>query len=131
MSLIQVVSVAMGGAVGAVARFSVAVMIEQKSTTLFPWGTFTVNAVGCLVLGALFEMGTWITIGPELRLALTVGVLGAFTTFSTFALETLNLFRDREWLWATANLTGNLLVGLLACLIGVWLARVGGKLFAG
>ncbi len=113
---------------GAVARYLVSGWVAQAARgSSFPWGTLVVNVVGALLLGLV--MGAAATgrlmVAPELRLLIAVGVLGAFTTFSTLSYETLEALRVGAVGVAFANLTVSLVVGLGACWIGL---RLGGRL---
>ena len=116
-----------GGFVGAVARYLVGGWVQRLLPAAFPYGTLAVNVLGSLLLGAVYELGTARgALDPQLRLMLAVGVLGAFTTFSTFSLETLNLLREGSVLMAGANVLTNILVCLAAVWLGVVLVRVMG-----
>jgi fluoride exporter len=124
-TLLPYVLVGVGGFLGANARFIVAREVGVLFDTRFPLGTFVINIGGSFLLGVL---GILIAekVSPHseaLRLALGVGFLGAFTTFSTFEFETHALFEDGSWLLATANMVGSLLVGLLALRAGIVVAR--------
>ncbi len=117
--------VGVGGFVGANARFVIARLVGAAFETRFPLGTFVINISGSFLLGVL---GTLIALkvmpnSEAMRLALGVGFLGAFTTFSTLEFETHALFEDRSWLLATTNMFASLFVGLLALRAGIVLAR--------
>lgn len=120
----QLLAVAIGGAVGAVLRWLMAASVQRLSGGSFPWGTFAVNAVGSLMLGFLF---VWLiersSAGELLRLAITVGLLGAFTTFSTYSLESIRLIQSGAIGMAMANIIGQVVVCLLLTWLGVQLAR--------
>jgi len=125
MRLILVVG--LGGFVGAVARYLVGGWVQRLLPAAFPYGTLAVNVIGSLLLGAVFELGTARgALDPQLRLMLGVGVLGAFTTFSTFSLETLNLVREGSVFLAGTNVATNLLLCLAAVWLGIVLVRVMG-----
>jgi len=118
--------VGVGGFIGANARFVVARLVGAAFETRFPLGTFVINISGSFLLGVL---GTVVAqrVFPSseaMRLALGVGFLGAFTTFSTFEFETHALFDDGSWLTATANMFASLLVGLLAVRAGIVVAKI-------
>jgi CrcB protein len=116
-----------GGFLGAVARYLVGGWVQRLLPAAFPYGTLAVNVVGSLLLGAVYELGTARgALDPQLRLMLGVGVLGAFTTFSTFSLETLNLLREGSVFMAGTNVLTNVLVCLAAVWLGVTLVRVMG-----
>jgi len=114
----QVLAIAAGGALGAVLRWYVAGFVQRLSGSAFPWGTLTVNILGSFVLGFLF---VWLlersSVGELMRLALTVGFLGAFTTFSTFSVETARLLQEG----ALTMALGNILAQVLICVGLAWL----------
>jgi CrcB protein len=125
---IRLLAVAAGGALGAVARYVVSGWIAHAARgSSFPWGTLVVNVVGALLLGLVMGATTTgrLIVAPELRLLVAVGVLGAFTTFSTLSYETLEAVRVGAVGVALANLAASLVVGLAACWIGL---RLGGRL---
>lgn len=122
-----ILAVGMGGFVGAVARYLVGGWVQRLLPAAFPYGTLAVNLLGSLALGAVFELGTARgALDPQLRLVLGVGVLGAFTTFSTFSLETFNLLREGSLVLAGANVATNLLLCLAAVWLGIALVRMMG-----
>ena len=117
--------VGLGGFIGAIARFEVARAIGALFESRFPWGTFAINVSGSFLLGVLSVIVAQKT-APDseaLRLALGVGFLGAFTTFSTFEFETHALFDDGSWVMALANMIASLLLGLVAVRAGIVLAK--------
>ena len=117
--------VGLGGFIGAIARFELARAIGALVESRFPWGTFAINASGSFLLGVLGVIVTQKT-APDseaLRLALGVGFLGAFTTFSTFEFETHALLDDGSWVMALANMIASLLLGLVAVRAGIVLAK--------
>jgi fluoride exporter len=118
------VGIAVAGAAGALARYGLEGVISRRATT-FPWGTFVVNITGAFVLGLLFTVLTErVAVAPWLRSTLTIGFLGAYTTFSTLSLETFRLIEDGSFLLAALNGLGSLVVGLVAVYAGVVLGRV-------
>jgi CrcB protein len=124
-ALMPYLLVGVGGFIGANARFVVARLVGALFETRFPLGTFVINVGGSFLLGVL---GTLVAqkVMPNsesMRLALGVGFLGAFTTFSTFEFETHALFDDGSWLTATTNIFASLFVGLLAVRAGIVVAR--------
>jgi fluoride exporter len=124
-SLMPYLLVGLGGFLGANARFVLARVIGTAVATRFPLGTFVVNVTGSLLLGLLGTLvAAKLTPGSEsMRLALGVGFLGAYTTFSTFEFETHALVEDGAWIIATANMALSLVVGFIALRVGVVLAR--------
>jgi fluoride exporter len=117
--------VGLGGFIGAIARFEVARAIGALVESRFPWGTFAINVSGSFLLGVLGVIVAQKT-APDseaLRLALGIGFLGAFTTFSTFEFETHALLDDGSWVMALANMIASLLLGLVAVRAGIVLAK--------
>jgi CrcB protein len=114
--------VGIGGFIGSVMRYVVADLVQKGfSRELFPWGTLAVNVCGCLLVGLLSQLAEdRSAFSPETRACVFIGILGGFTTFSTFGNETLNLFRDGENYLALANVAAQLVLGLGA----VWLGRI-------
>jgi CrcB protein len=124
-SLTPYVLVAVGGSLGAIARFVLARWVGLLVETRFPLGTFVINISGSFLLGIV---GTLVAekVFPDsdaVRLALGVGFLGAFTTFSTFEYETHALFEDGSWLSATTNMFVSLFLGLIAVRAGIVAAK--------
>ncbi|HLA77155.1 MAG TPA: fluoride efflux transporter CrcB [Vicinamibacteria bacterium] len=113
--------VGVGGFIGANARYVVARWADNLGEARFPWGTFLINVGGSFLLGLLGAVlaEKAVAHGDALRLALGVGFLGAFTTFSTFELETHALLEDGVWLGALANMVASLVLGLVAVRLGV------------
>lgn len=124
LSLPQILVIMLGGSLGALMRFIVSNSVTEKFGGNFPYGTLTVNVLGSFIMGflAMFlveRMG----LDPLLRLGIFVGFLGAFTTFSTFSMETLNLFEQGESLRALVNMFVSVVLSVLA----VWLGVLAGK----
>lgn len=125
MTYLNCLYVAMGGAMGAVARYLMAAFIQNKTSTLFPWGTFFVNIIGCFLLGLVYILGVeLLMIPPNLRTLISVGFLGAFTTFSTFNLESLHMINNGEYRLALYNILGSIIFGLLAGWLGLLTAKI-------
>lgn len=119
--MMQVLLVALGGAVGSVARYGVGFAAARWFGLGFPWGTIAVNILGSLAIGVLAAR-----VGPDhedMRLLLGVGLLGGFTTFSAFSLETVRLMEHQPGL-ATLYVAASLLLGVGACWLGLVLGRV-------
>ncbi|HUJ55934.1 MAG TPA: CrcB family protein [Gaiellaceae bacterium] len=119
-----VVAIAIAGAVGALARYGLDGLVARRATGAFPWGTLVVNVTGCLLLGFLFTLLTeQLTTASWLRAGVTIGLLGAYTTFSTWSLETYRLLEDGALGLAAANAGVSLAAGLAALYLGVVGAR--------
>jgi CrcB protein len=118
--------IALGGALGSVARYALSGAVARMLGETFPWGTIIVNVTGCFVIGVLA-----VTTGPEgrvltppdVRQFLLIGVCGGYTTFSSFSLQTLNLIRGGEM----AGAAGNIGVSVIACMVAVWIGAVAGQ----
>ncbi len=122
----QLVAIAGGGALGAMMRYGVSTATYAWLGRGFPWGTLMVNVLGSLLMGVLFILLVErLTLGAEWRAFLLVGFLGAFTTFSTFSIETFNLIEQAEVAKALLNITVSVLACVLAAWIGVMLGRMG------
>jgi len=113
--------VALGGALGSVLRWAVGGWVHAAlPTSTFPWGTFSVNALGSFAIGALLGLALErALVSPPMRLLLVTGVLGGFTTFSAFSFETLQLLRDGQWPAAVGYSLGSVALGLFAA-FGGW-----------
>lgn len=113
-----------GGGLGSLLRFELGGFVQSRIGPSFPWGTFSVNALGCFAIGAL---ATWFdekgAAGSETRLFLIAGLLGGYTTFSGFGLETFRLLEEARFLAAFGNAAGSVVVCLAAVAIGVAFAR--------
>lgn len=124
----SILAVALGGAVGSALRYAVGFAFLQKFGPGFPWGTLFINVSGSFLIGVVAEISGTRAVGatPLMRLLLMTGVLGGYTTFSTFSLETTNLLGDRVQLLALAYVLVSVGLGLLAAFAGIVLARLSG-----
>ena len=121
--------VAIGGAIGSMARYGIGGLVSEKFGVAFPWGTLVINVTGSFLIGFLGAVTA-----PEGKMTpqsralttqlLITGVCGGYTTFSSFSLQTLNLIRDREWLYAG----GNMVLSVTLCMIAVWLGYLLGSM---
>jgi CrcB protein len=122
---VNLVYVAVGGAIGSSARYLLGGFVHRHTSPYFPYGTFAVNVVGCFAFGvvaALAEHRAAVT--PAARTFLLIGVLGGFTTFSSFTYETFALVRDAEFLRALVNVAGQVVVGFAALWAGYAVVRI-------
>ncbi|MCW5775555.1 MAG: fluoride efflux transporter CrcB [Phycisphaeraceae bacterium] len=118
--MIKIVLIFLGAGIGGVLRYGLAGWVQGVSGSSFPTGTLAVNAIGCLLVGfCAAAFAGPVLIREEYRLALIVGLLGGFTTFSTFGKETLALAADRQWLFVALNLLLSNGLGLLAVWAGM------------
>ncbi len=114
--------VGLGGAIGAVSRYLVSGWVQRLAGGFFPWGTLAVNVAGSLALGFVLVWLQSTLSSAELRAFAAIGVLGSFTTFSTFSYEALAMLRDGEWWRAGGYTTGSVLLGLVAVSLGAGIA---------
>jgi fluoride exporter len=123
-TMTSVLYAALGGALGASLRYGVNVTTLKLLGPQFPWGTMFVNVVGSFLMGVLiaFMAQAW-TISQEMRIFLTTGVLGGFTTFSAFSLDFAALWERKEHGLAMAYAGGSVVLSLMAIFAGLWLAR--------
>ena len=120
----QLLYIAAGGALGAVMRYGVSNGVHFLFGRAFPYGTLTVNVLGSLLIGLLYILLIErFSLGPHVRAILIIGFLGAFTTFSTFSLETYNLMENGEFLKAVVNI----LLSVTLCLVAAWAGIVSGR----
>lgn len=116
--------IGIAGAAGALGRYAVSGMVAGRARGAFPWGTFVVNITGCFVLGlAVVLLTERFVPAPNVRIAVTVGFLGAYTTFSTFSFETMRLIEDGAIFVAVGNVLASVAAGLIAVMVGTWLGR--------
>jgi CrcB protein len=110
--------VMLGGAIGAALRYGLGAWVQGLAGPGFPWGTFLINLTGSFLIGLVLRLSLEGAMSPEWRLFLAVGVLGGYTTFSTFSWETLTLVQQGEWLKAFLYVAGSVVLGFVL----VWLA---------
>lgn len=120
----QLLAIAAGGAVGSLLRFLMSNWVHLVAGRSFPYGTLVVNVLGCLIMGFLFVLFIdRLTDNPVLRTGILIGVLGGFTTFSSFSIETFNLIEQGSWAKAVVNMSASLMLCVGATWIGVVLGR--------
>lgn len=117
--------IAVAGGFGALSRYGLAGLVQRWSDSTFPWGTATVNIVGCFLFGLLWVvMEERFSLTPETRVVVLTGFMGAFTTFSTYMFETQQLLEDSQYLAAIGNLGFQNLVGLAAVVAGLTIGKL-------
>ena len=120
----QVIAIALGGSVGALLRYGVSNWVHSFAARDFPYGTLIVNVSGSLIMGVLYVvLVERLALGVEWRAVFLIGVLGAYTTFSSFSMETLLLFENGEHMKALANVV----LSVSLCLVAVWFGVVVGR----
>lgn len=116
----KILVVGLGGFLGAIARYGLTGLLHRVANGTFPYGTLAVNVLGCIAIGVVLHLvEDRSMLGPTTRLFVSIGILGGFTTFSSFGYETFELLEDREYRLAFLNVAGNVVLGLLA----VWVGR--------
>jgi CrcB protein len=116
-------AIAVGAAVGGLARYYLGMAIQQRTGVTFPWGTLVINVTGSLLLGFIIRYALAVEVSVELRALLTTGFCGGYTTFSTFSYETAALLEDGQYERAGAYAFGSVLISLAATFCGFLLAR--------
>lgn len=114
----NIIFVALGGALGSILRYLASRWINDLFPSSFPFGTMSVNVLGCLLIGIFYGLSERFGLGGDIKLLLTVGLCGGFTTFSTFMNENLTLFRSNDFIYTALYAGGSLALGLIAVYIG-------------
>lgn len=115
--------IAVGSAIGGVARYWCSGVAARLIGETFPWGTLIVNVVGSFIIGFVATLTApegRVFIGSTTRLGIMAGFCGGYTTFSSFSIQTLNLMNDGEWVYAGANIV----LSVVLCLVAVWLGHI-------
>jgi CrcB protein len=116
--------IGLGGFAGAISRYVVDGLVTDRTAGAFPWGTLAVNATGSFLLGLLFAMTTERAVLPaDIRGPVMIGFIGAYTTFSTYMLESWGLIESGSYVAALANLGGSVVIGLVAVAAGLIIGR--------
>jgi len=121
--IIKILLLLAGGAIGTVSRYAVSGLTHKYVDGTFPYGTLMVNILGSLIIGLLWGIWETANISSNMRTFIFIGILGGFTTFSTYSLETLNLFREGEVKMAVLNILANNVFGILMVFAGFFAAR--------
>ncbi|PLX14170.1 MAG: fluoride efflux transporter CrcB [Marinilabiliales bacterium] len=120
----KLLAVAFGGSIGAVARYLVFLGVGKYYTGVFPWASLTVNLTGAFVIGILWGLFDSIYVSPAMRTFLFIGILGSFTTFSTFTFDLLNLYRDGEVKMFIAYLLSSNILGIALVFLGFYIFKL-------
>jgi fluoride exporter len=121
----SIMIVGLGGFIGTVARFLISRYFQVNITSVFPWSTFVVNIVGCLLIGIIYGISEKSEVlSPEIRLFLTVGICGGFTTFSTFSNDAFLLIRQDEWFRFAMYASLSIFLGLMAVYAGRFIIKL-------
>jgi CrcB protein len=116
--------VGIGGLLGSMSRYALHLLISSRSLSVFPWGTFTVNISGCLLIGLLVGLESrHILVNDPLKWLLITGLCGGYTTFSTFGIEGMSLLHQQQYLPFLAYTIGSVAVGIAATILGYGLVR--------
>lgn len=113
-----------GGFIGSSLRYLISLFFQSKVLTTFPFGTFAVNILGCFLIGAVYALSDRGDLGAEWRLFLATGILGGFTTFSSFSNETVSMMRDAQYGSALLYVGTSVILGLLATFLGIFLIKL-------
>ena len=122
MKLVLVIGA--GSFIGGISRYLLSLFIQNRIPSTFPFGTLSVNIVGCLLIGVVFAFADRGTISQEWRLFAATGVLGGFTTFSAFSNETVGMLHDGQFWYASSYVVSSVILGLLATFIGIQLVKM-------
>ena len=122
--VLNVLAVGVGGFLGSVLRYLVALWANARGWTSYPWGTWIVNVVGCFLIALILTIGTRVVLPANLRLFLTTGIMGGLTTYSTFNFETTQFFQVDAPVRAIVNIVVTLVACFLAGLLGIVVAKL-------
>jgi len=117
-----ILTVGAGSFIGGVSRYLLNLFIQSKTASIFPVGTLVVNILGCLLIGIVFGLSSKVNF--ELKLFLTTGLLGGFTTFSAFSVESVALIQNQQYWYASVYIVSSVILGLIATFIGISFARL-------
>ncbi len=124
--MIQILNLIIGGTLGTLARYFISGLVYKTFGTVFPYGTFTVNILGCFLVGFFASfMNEKLALNTNTRLLLMVGFCGAFTTFSTYIYESYNLIKDGDSLKALMNIVLSVIIGFIFFRIGIFAGELG------
>jgi fluoride exporter len=119
-----ILAIGLGSSIGGMLRYVLAESIQQKQQSTLPFGTFTINVIGCFLIGIVFGIFDRGNLSQEWRLFLATGLLGGFTTFSAFSMESVNLLRDGQYWSVIIYVAGSVIIGLLATFAGISITKI-------
>lgn len=121
----QLLAVFIGGGVGSVLRYAVQILLHERIVPYnFPWATFSVNVVGCFLIGLFYALSAKFNLSAEVRLLLTAGLCGGFTTFSTFCNDNLLLLKQGDLIISMFYIILSVVLGIVACFCGSLIAKL-------
>ncbi len=121
----QLLAVFIGGGVGSVLRYAVQILLHERIVPYnFPWATFSVNVVGCFLIGLFYVLSAKFNLSAEVRLLLTAGLCGGFTTFSTFCNDNLLLLKQGDLIISIFYIIFSVVLGIVACFCGSLIAKL-------
>lgn len=118
-----ILAIGLGSCLGGIARYLLGQFVQHKFLSTFPYGTLSVNLIGCFLIGIVFALGERGVVSVEWRFFLATGFLGGFTTFSSFSNEAIGLFRTGQMFQAFTYILSSVVIGLLATFAGIYLTR--------
>ena len=121
--MIKFFNIAIGGAVGALLRYWISGVTYRFFSGDFPWGTLAVNLVGSLVIGLIWGVSETVAISQDIRILVFIGILGSFTTFSTFSLENFHLLKDGEYWFVCGNIIASVVLGIVLVFAGFFASK--------
>ena len=118
-----ILAVGLGSFIGGVSRYLITLFIQNKFLSTFPYGTMFVNVLGCFLIGAIYALSDRGNVSPIWRMFLATGIMGGFTTFSSFSNETVSMLRDAEYVPAFSYVAFSIIIGLAATFGGISLIK--------
>ncbi len=119
-----ILAIGAGSFIGGISRYLLSLFIQNRIDTTFPFGTLTVNILGCFLIGVVFGFADRGNMSQEWRLFLATGILGGFTTLSAFSNETVGMMRDGQFWYALSYVVSSIVIGLVATFIGIMIVKI-------
>lgn len=118
-----ILAVGLGSFIGGISRYLISLFIQNKFLSTFPYGTMFVNILGCFLIGAIYALSDKGNVSPVWRMFLATGIMGGFTTFSSFSNETVSMLREAEYVPAFSYVAFSVVIGLAATIAGISLIK--------